>query len=67
MNALFLSIIRLFIFYLPFAYIGNELAGLLGLFIGAAVGNLFTALVAYKWFMKELETLSNQSLQECSH
>tara|TARA_R110000823_G_scaffold134551_10_gene263436 strand:- start:1584 stop:2960 length:1377 start_codon:yes stop_codon:yes gene_type:complete len=67
MNALFLSIIRLFIFYLPFAYIGNELAGLLGLFIGAAVGNLFTALVAYKWFMKELETLSIQSLQECSH
>jgi Na+-driven multidrug efflux pump len=67
MNALVLSVIRLFIFYVPFAYIGNELAGLIGLFIGAAIGNLFTALVAYKWFMKEIEALSSQALQECSH
>jgi putative MATE family efflux protein len=67
MNALFLSAIRLFIFYLPFAYVGNELAGLMGLFIGAALGNLFTAVVAYKWFIKELEALSSQSLQECNN
>ncbi|KAA1163726.1 MATE family efflux transporter [Pseudoalteromonas fuliginea] len=66
MNALFLSTIRLFVFYLPFAYIGNELAGLIGLFIGAALGNLFTAMVAYKWFMKELDALSSQSLRECN-
>ena len=65
MNALILSVVRLFVFYVPFAYFGNEIAGLTGLFIGAAIGNLFTALVAYKWFMKELEKLSNQSLQEC--
>lgn len=66
-NALFLSIVRLFIFYLPFAYIGNALAGLIGLFIGAAIGNLFTAVIAYKWFMKKCELLSNQALQECRH
>lgn len=66
MNALVLSVIRLFVFYLPFAYLGNELAGLVGLFVGAALGNLFTAIVAYKWFIKELETLNNQLLQECS-
>lgn len=66
MNALFLSVIRLFIFYVPFAYLGSHFAGLTGLFIGAAVGNLFTALVAYKWFIKELECLSSQSLQECN-
>ncbi|BBW91937.1 MATE family efflux transporter [Pseudoalteromonas sp. PS1M3] len=66
MNALFLSVIRLFIFYVPFAYLGSHFAGLTGLFIGAAVGNLFTALVAYKWFIKELESLSSQSLQECN-
>ncbi len=66
MNALFLSIIRLFVFYVPFAYLGSHFAGLTGLFIGAAVGNLFTALVAYKWFIKELESLSSQSLQECN-
>ncbi|TMO02975.1 MATE family efflux transporter [Pseudoalteromonas sp. S558] len=67
MNALFLSAIRLFVFYLPFAYIGNELAGLTGLFIGAGLGNLFTALVSYKWFVKELEALSRQSLKECTN
>jgi putative MATE family efflux protein len=65
MNALCLSVIRLFIFYIPLAYIGNELAGLLGLFIGAMLGNFFTALVAYKWFMKQLEELSEHTLQEC--
>lgn len=67
MNALVLSVIRLFIFYVPFAYIGNEIAELLGLFIGAAIGNLFTAIVAYKWFMKKLEALSGESLQECNN
>ena len=67
MYALVLSVIRLFIFYVPFAYIGNEIAGLLGLFIGAALGNLFTAIVAYKWFMKKLEALSGESLQECNN
>ncbi|WP_350635872.1 MATE family efflux transporter [Pseudoalteromonas sp. GW168-MNA-CIBAN-0100] len=67
MYALVLSVIRLFIFYVPFAYVGNEIAGLLGLFIGAALGNLFTAIVAYKWFMKKLEALSGESLQECNN
>ncbi|MEM5553177.1 MATE family efflux transporter [Pseudoalteromonas neustonica] len=65
MNALFLSVIRLFIFYIPFAYLGNELAGLKGLLIGAAIGNVFTGIVAYKWFMKELNAISNQPIKEC--
>lgn len=65
MNALILSVIRLFIFYVPFAYIGNVYAGLPGLLIGAAAGNLFTAIVAYKWFIKELNMISNQAVQEC--
>ena len=55
MNALILSVVRLFVFYVPFAYIGSEIAGLTGLFIGAAIGNLFTATVAYKWFIKEVD------------
>lgn len=65
MNALVLSVIRLFIFYVPFAYIGSEIAGLVGLFIGAAIGNLFTAIVAYKWFLKSLQQFTLQPLQEC--
>lgn len=52
MQALVLSIIRLFIFYLPCAYIGNVMFGLTGLFIGCLVGNVFTALISYQWFMR---------------
>ncbi|MGX1114133.1 putative MATE family efflux protein [Pseudoalteromonas sp. MBR-15] len=65
MNALILSIIRLFVFYVPIAYVGSEIAGLTGLFIGAAVGNLFTAFVAYKWFIKEVNALSTTAMKEC--
>ncbi len=54
MSALILSIVRLFIFYIPFAYIGSVYFGLTGLFIGALLGNVFTALIAYKWFLKAL-------------
>ena len=49
-SALFLSIIRLFVFYLPFAYIGSEMYGITGLFVGCLLGNLFTAIVSYVWF-----------------
>ena len=65
MNALILSVVRLFVFYVPFAYIGSEIAGLTGLFIGAAIGNLFTAMVAYKWFIKEVDGLSASYMKEC--
>ena len=65
MNALILSVVRLFVFYVPFAYIGSEFAGLKGLFIGAAIGNLFTAVVAYRWFIKEVDGLSESYVKEC--
>jgi len=54
MKALALSIVRLFIFYVPFAYIGSVYFGLVGLFVGALIGNIFTAFIAYKWFLKAL-------------
>ncbi len=55
MNALALSIIRLFVFYVPIAYVGSLLADLEGLFVGAAIGNLFTAIIAYYWFSQGLK------------
>ncbi|CAH9052271.1 putative FMN/FAD exporter YeeO [Pseudoalteromonas holothuriae] len=64
MNALALSVVRLFVFYVPFAYLGALLGDLTGLFIGAAVGNLVTALVAYKWFNSSLARMQNASLKE---
>ncbi|MBD1583897.1 MATE family efflux transporter [Pseudoalteromonas sp. S16_S37] len=64
MNALALSVVRLFIFYVPFAYIGSLLGDLPGLFIGAAIGNLVTALVAYNWFNYSLAKMHDASDRE---
>ncbi|WOH38297.1 MATE family efflux transporter [Thalassotalea fonticola] len=60
--ALMLSIIRLFIFYVPLAYVGSLFFGLTGLFVGALLGNLFMAVVSYYLFNKQFknpETLSS--------
>jgi Na+-driven multidrug efflux pump len=55
MSALVLSIVRLFIFYLPFAYLGSIWFGLEGLFVGALIGNIFTAAIAYNWFTRTIQ------------
>lgn len=62
MNALCLSVIRLFIFYLPCAFLGSKFYGLSGLFIGALIGNLFTAAIAYNWFVKILPKTNTTSV-----
>ncbi|MDG1733874.1 MAG: MATE family efflux transporter [Thalassotalea sp.] len=54
--ALVLSIIRLFVFYVPLAYLGSQLYGLLGFFIGALIGNLLMALFSYRLFTKQFDT-----------
>ncbi len=61
MCALVMSIVRLFVFYVPFAYVGSKLGGIEGLFIGALIGNLFTAVISYRWFIKQFELLSTQA------
>lgn len=53
--ALTLSIIRLFIFYVPLAYLGSELFGLTGFFIGALLGNLLMASLSYHLFAKQFK------------
>ena len=64
MHALILSIVRLFVFYLPFAYVGSLIGDLKGLFIGALIGNLCTAMVSYNWFKKQItQCQSNISSQ----
>ena len=67
MNALLLSVIRLFIFFVPFAYLGSYIAGLKGLFIGAAIGNLVTAIVAYNWFCASLNRMHLLPSQNLKH
>jgi putative MATE family efflux protein len=54
MSALILSIIRLFVCYVPIAYAGSALFGLVGLFWGCVVANFVTAGLSYYWFHKEV-------------
>jgi putative MATE family efflux protein len=49
-KALWLSIIRLFVFYVPFAWLGGYWFGLTGLFAGCVLANAFTASIAWRWF-----------------
>jgi Na+-driven multidrug efflux pump len=53
--ALILSIIRLFICYVPLAYLGSYLYGLHGFFIGALLGNLVMAFISYRLFTKQFK------------
>ena len=48
-HALVTSLLRFFVFYVPLALLGNQLDGMRGLFIGAALGNLLAAVVVVKW------------------
>lgn len=64
LRALSLSIVRLFIFFVPISYLGSVLAGLPGLFAGGVIANIITAVIAYRWFMK---ILAQQPSVEESH
>jgi Na+-driven multidrug efflux pump len=63
LTALQLSVIRLFVFYVPFAYIGGLLGGVVGVFVGGLIANAFTSSLAYSWFKRKLAalTLSGES------
>ncbi len=56
MVALILSIVRLFVCYVPLAYIGSYFYGLNGFFIGALLGNLVMAAISYRLFAKQFQT-----------
>lgn len=51
--ALLLSFIRLFICYVPLAYLGSYFYGIHGFFIGALAGNLIMAVLSYRLFSKQ--------------
>lgn len=48
-NALLTSLMRFFIFYVPLALLGENMAGIPGLFIGAAIGNLLSGILITWW------------------
>ena len=65
--ALVLSLIRLFICYVPLAFIGSYFYGLHGFFIGALIGNLVMASISYRLFSKQFnddELIMSKAAQE---
>ncbi|MBU2113637.1 MAG: MATE family efflux transporter [Gammaproteobacteria bacterium] len=59
-SALVLSIIRLFVFYVPLAWLGGQLYGVTGLFVGCVVANIITAAIAWHWFNRTLHTTKQE-------
>jgi putative MATE family efflux protein len=60
-NALVTSLLRFFVFYVPLALIGNEIDGMRGLFIGAAVGNVLAGIVIRRWIFSYMGRLISDS------
>ena len=60
-SALIISILRLFGCYLPLIWLGSEMYGLLGIFIGASIGNFLSGIVSWFMFLKQYKKLSRIS------
>jgi len=65
-NALLTSLLRFFIFYVPLALLGEKIVGITGMFIGAAMGNLLSALVITWWINRYTLSLEPQALNASS-
>lgn len=61
LKAVKLSILRLFVCYVPMAWLGSQLAGLGGLFAGAALGNLLVCVLAAVWIRRYCRHLAPSS------
>jgi Na+-driven multidrug efflux pump len=48
-----LSVIRLFVCYVPLAYLGSIYYGIEGFFIGGVCGNLIMGMISYRLFDKQ--------------
>ncbi|WP_235263567.1 MATE family efflux transporter [Nitrincola sp. A-D6] len=55
--ALKVSLIRLFLMYLPLGWLGNQLFGLEGLFSALVLANILTAIIAWSWMRQKLTGL----------
>lgn len=51
MSALILSVVRLFVFFVPIAYVGSHYFDIKGLFWGTVIANVCTASIALFWFL----------------
>lgn len=54
-----LNAVRLFLLYIPFAYIGSELNGVSGLYLGCTVANILAGAIAWFWLARVSRQLSS--------
>lgn len=62
--ALYLSVARFFVFYVPLAWLGSQYYGLFGFFAGAVSGNLLMAIISWRCFRSVQTLLSSGSVPE---
>lgn len=62
MSALVLSIIRLFVFFVPLTILMAQFLAVKGLFIGAVIANLSMAMVSLYWFRRSLRNIEDRSV-----
>jgi len=60
MRALLVSTMRLFLCFLPFLWIGAQIAGISGLMTGALGGNLLAGIMAYSFYRQGVRKLARQ-------
>lgn len=60
-SALLISIIRLFGCYLPLIWIGAQQLGLLGVFIGASLGNILSGIAGWLMFLQQYPRLAEKT------
>lgn len=54
-QALLLSLIRFFVLFVPFSWLGGQLAAMPGLLVGGLMANLLCATLAYLWLNRLLQ------------
>ncbi|OUS04768.1 hypothetical protein A9Q81_05715 [Gammaproteobacteria bacterium 42_54_T18] len=62
-----INCIRLFALSIPFAYIGDDVLGLKGIFIGISIANIIAGLGALLWIINRLDSLTQPIKQTTSH
>lgn len=63
-SALIISILRLFGCYLPLIWLGSEIYGLLGIFIGATIGNFLSGIVGWSMFLQQYKKVGRLLTQK---
>lgn len=62
MKALWISSLRLFVCFLPMIWLGTQLFGLPGIFIGATLGNIAAGIMAWLLYQKAMQATQSSVL-----